>query len=226
METHLHQELDKLKLKLMGMFALVEDVLTKSIRSLLERNMELGQEVIDSDEKVNRMEVELDEICLKLMAREQPVARDLRFVLGVSRMCMDLERIGDQAVNIAERAIMLCNRPPIPFQEPLETLAEKSMEMFMNSVNIFLNRDIEGAVKLCAMDSEVDELYVKLIKRLIDYLACEKQMVERPVHAIMVSKCFERVADLATNIAETVVFIEKGVDIRHACQMDQMRMIS
>ena len=226
METHLHQELDKLRLKLMGMFALVEDVLSKSIRSLLERNMELGQETIDSDEKINRLEVEIDEICLKLMAREQPVAKDLRFVLGVTRMSMDLERIGDQAVNIAERAIMLCNRPPIPFQEPLEELADKAMEMFMNSANILLNRDIEAAVQLCAMDSEVDELYVKLIKRLIDYLATEKQMVERPVHTIMVSKCFERVADLATNIAETVVFIEKGVDIRHAGQMDQLRMIS
>jgi phosphate transport system protein len=226
METHLHHELDKLKLKLMGMFALVEDVLSKSIRSLLERDLELGQEVIDSDERINRMEVEIDGICLRLLAREQPVAKDLRSVLGVSRITMDLERIGDQAVNIAERAIMLCNRPPIPFQEPLETLADKTMEMFMNSVNVFLNRDIEGAVKLCAMDSVVDELYVKLIKRLIDYLATEKQMVERPVHMVMVSKCFERVADLATNIAETVVFIEKGVDIRHACEMDQLRLIS
>lgn len=224
METHLHQELEKLRQKIMKMCALVEEALTKTSKALLARDLDLAQEVIDADFAINTLEVDVDGDCLRLMAREQPVARDLRFVIACSRISKDLERAGDEAVNIAERAIMLSARPPIPFTQPLEELANKSMEMFRESVTAFIHRDSELAVVICGKDSLVDELYVKLIKKLIDYLACEKIMVERPVHAIMISKCFERVADLSTNIAEAVVFIEKGVDIRHSSQIDGLKM--
>lgn len=224
MGTHLHQELEKIRLKIIKMFALVEESLSKTSRALLERNVDLAQEVLDADQAINILEVELDSDCLRLMAREQPVARDLRFVIACSRIGKDLERAGDEAVNIAERAIMLSARPPIPFTQPLEELANKSMEMFRESITAFVHGDSALAVAICGKDNLVDELYVKLIKKLIDYLACEKIMVERPVHAIMISKNFERVADLSTNIAEAVVFIEKGLDIRHSIQFDALKM--
>ncbi|MFP4315638.1 MAG: phosphate signaling complex protein PhoU [Desulfovibrionales bacterium] len=225
-QSHLHQELDKLKLKVMNMFALSEEAMNRSIQSLLTRDEDLAQKVIDNDERINRLEVEIDDVCLKLMAREQPVARDLRFVIGCSRICVELERIGDQAVNIAERAIMLSNRPPIPFNQPIQELADKTVEMYRMAVEAFTNRDVKGAVKVCQTDTQADELYIKLIKNLIDFLSTNTSMVERPVHTIMISKCLERMADLCTNVAEVVVFIERGVDIRHTCEMDQMKLIS
>ena len=217
MESHFHEKLDELRIKVLEMAAYAEKALDKAIKAMIERDSSLAQEVIDEDETINKLECAIDDDSLNILALHQPVARDIRTVVGCMRMIVNLERIGDEAVNIAERALMLNNRPPLPFKPQLEDMAEVTMEMVRSAIKAFKDDDAEMAQMVCDMDVKVNELDLGMIKRLIDFMLKESPAIERSVHTILASRSLERVADLSTNVGESVIFIIKGVDIKHRC---------
>jgi phosphate transport system protein len=218
MESHFHSELEKLKMTLIQMAALSERAIEKATRAFLERDVPLAEEVIGNDKEIDLLEVDVDRQSLKLLALEQPMARDLRFIVGALRIAVDLERVADQAVNIAQRVRFLSTRPPLPRNPVLEELAEASRDMLKKAISAFVNQDVDQAMEVCQMDDRVDDLNVMVLKNLIDYMMNEVPAVERSVQTIIVARCLERTADHATNIAESVTFIVKGLNIKHHCQ--------
>jgi phosphate transport system protein len=187
---------------------------------LLQRNDVLAQEVIGEDKEINRLEVEIEEQILNILALWQPVARDLRFVSGCSRVASDLERIGDQSTNIAERAILLNQKPRLSFMNAVNSLAEVVTDMFRKVITAFSTMDTDLAIQVCHMDSKADELNIKIIRQLIDYMAHESVVVERSVHTILTANALERIGDLSTNIGEEVVFIARGINVKHCDTFD------
>jgi phosphate transport system protein len=212
------QELDDLKLEVLRMAALTEHALTKALRAFFERDSDLAEEVVASDEEIDLLEVDIDKRCLRLLALEQPMARDLRFIIGCMRVCINLERIADQAVNIAERALYLNQRPALPHQPLMERLAATSVDMFKKAVSAFNTGNTQQASEVCRMDDAADELNLKILRHFVDYMVAEVRGVERAVYSIIVSRCLERCGDHATNVAEAVVFIVEGVEIKHYCE--------
>jgi phosphate transport system protein len=220
------QQLDDLKLEVLRMAALTESALAKALQALFERNTDLAEEVVEQDQEIDLLEVEIDRRCLSLLALEQPMARDLRFIIGCMRVCTNLERIADQAVNIAERALYLNQRPALPHQPLVEQLAAISKEMLKKSISSFNNGRASEAAEVCAMDDAADELNVEILRHFIDHMVAEVRAVERAVYSIIVSRCLERCGDLATNVAEAVVFIVEGVDGGCAiCDLDIQELL-
>lgn len=215
--SRFHQELEHLKMEVIRMSVLTERALERAVQALFERNSDIAEEVIEGDQEINLLEVEIDRISLRLLALEQPMASDLRFIIGSIRICVNLERLADQAVNIAERALYLYQRPPLPHQPLMEQLASTSKDMLKMATSAFVNADVEQASQVCRMDDTADDLNVKILRHFIGYMVDEVRSVERAVHTIIISRCLERCADLATNIAESVVFIVEGVNIKHHC---------
>lgn len=220
MNSHLEQELEQIKIRLMNMFALAERALDKSLQALINRDSNLAQEVLEEDKEINNLEVEIEDSCLSTLALSQPVARDLRFVVGCSRIANSLERIGDQATNIAERAMALNSKSEIPVVNNIHTLSDIVHGMLKDVISAFSNLDENLSFQICDNDTQADELNVKIIKKMVDYMACEHVVIERAVHIILISNYLERVGDLATNIAEHIVFIAKGLNVKHSCQFD------
>jgi len=218
MESRFHQEIQQLKMNILQMAALTERALEKSVQALLRRDIQTAQEVIDGDREINLLEVEIDRHCLRLLALDQPMARDLRFIVGSMRICTDLERIADQAVNVAQRAQFLSNRPPLPPNPYMERLSETAIDMYKTVIGAFINENSDQATEVCQMDDTADEYNVKVLKSQLDYMVREVPAVERSVQTIIAARCLERIADGATNIAESVIFINKGVNIKHHCQ--------
>ena len=218
MESRFHQELEELRMMILQMAALTERALQKSIQALLNRNTQLADEVVGGDREINLLEVAVDRQSLRLLALDQPMARDLRFIIGCMRIAVDLERVGDQAVNIAERAQFLSTRPPLPANPAIEQLGEVALDMFKTVLQAFVNDNSDQAREVCQMDDTADELNVRVLKDLLEYMGKDVPAVERSVQTIIAARCLERVADQATNIAESVIFISKGVNIKHHCQ--------
>ena len=219
-KTHLHKELDALKVKLLEMVALTERALHDAIRAYVERDQDLAEEVIAQDSRINALDVEIDNTCLELLARECPVAQDLRFLLGCIRISIDVERIADEAVNIAEHSLTLSNRLPLPFQKDISFMAQKAANMLALSIQSLTAKDPEMALKVRNMDDNVDALHHATIKKIIKFMVSEVPAIERSVYTINIVKRIERIGDLATNIAESVVFIFKGINIRHHSRFD------
>lgn len=217
MESRFHQELEELRMMILQMAALTEKALQKSLQALLTRNTQLADEVINGDQEINLLEVAIDRQSLRLLALDQPMARDLRFIVGCMRIAVDLERVGDQAVNIAERAQFLSTRPPLPANPAMEQLGEVALDMFRTVLHAFVNENSDQAHEVCQMDDTADELNVRILKDLLEYMSKETPAVECSVQTIIAARCLERVADQATNIAESVIFISKGVNIKHHC---------
>jgi len=213
--SRFHKELEQLKMKVLHMAALTEKALEKAFRALFERNSDIAEEVIQEDHAVDSLEVEIDRLILRLLALGQPAGRDLRYIIGCMRISVNLERLGDQAVNVAERALQLNQRPAMAPQPLLEQLAAISMEMFRKSISAFVEGDVDLAMEVCRMDDRADDLNVKILRDSVDYMVSEVRVVERAVLIIIISRCMERVGDHATNICEAAIFIVKGVDIKH-----------
>jgi phosphate transport system protein len=217
-ESRFIKELDQLKMIILEMAALAEKAMDKAVRAFFERDMELAEEVIKGDQEINLLEVEADRQSLRLLALDQPLARDLRFIVGCMRISVDLERIADLAAGIARRAIFLSSRPPLPYNPALEQLAETAMDMLRTVIDAFVKQSVERARDVCQMDDTADELNVAVLKSLLDYMVKEVPAVERSVQTIITARYLERVADQVTNIAESVVFIVQGVNIKHHCE--------
>lgn len=217
---HFLEELDKLNMKVMQMVVQTEQALSKSVNAFSRMDADMAQEVVDNDKKINELEVIVYDLCMRLLALEQPVAKDLRFVLGCMRMCQDLERIGDESANISDSTIYLSLNPPLEFFDKILLMGQKSYDMLQEAIIAFSTPDIDKAVDVCRMDFEVDELNSAVLKEIIKYMSEQSQSIEPCVQSINVARRFERIADMATNIAETSVFIVKGVNLKNTCQFD------
>ncbi|MCL5406497.1 MAG: phosphate signaling complex protein PhoU [Deltaproteobacteria bacterium] len=218
METRFNSGLEELQMIILQMAARAEKALEKSTRALLERNDDLAREVLNEDREIDLLELEVDRHSLKLLALGQPMARDLRFIVGTMRIAVELERIGDQAANIARRALSLNSRPPLPRNSAMEELADTALDMLRTVISSFVNQDAEIATDVCKMDDVADELHYRILKDALAYMANEAPAIERSVQTIIATKSLERAADQTTNIAESVIFIVKGVNIKHHCQ--------
>jgi phosphate transport system protein len=215
---HFDRELGNLKQDLLRMAALAETAVGKSVESVTNRDSDRAREVIIDDITLNRMELAIEEQAFKLLALRQPVATDLRLTVAAMRIATELERIGDQAVNIAERALELNSRPPLELPIDIKLMANLALGMVRTSIDAFVNQDPKLALQVCQRDVEVDILDDEYIQKLLDSMIKESRWVTRLHHFIIVVRNLERIADLATNIAEDIVFIVEGRVIKHRCE--------
>ncbi|HEY7412251.1 MAG TPA: phosphate signaling complex protein PhoU [Vicinamibacteria bacterium] len=212
---HFEHELQALKSRLLSMAGLVEDRVHRAMQALMERRPELAEAVIASDQEVNELQIELDDRCLKLLALQQPIASDLRLITAAMKINADLERIGDQAVNIAENAAKILAAPPLKPLIDLPRMAEIAQAMTRDSLDAFVRRDSALARAVLSRDDEVDQLKDQIFRVLLTYMMADPGTIERALSLILVSRNLERVADHATNIAEDVIFLVEAKDVRH-----------
>ena len=218
MARQFDQELDELRKTLLRMATMAETAVGKSILSVTNRNSDLAREVITDDITLNRMELAIEEQAFRLLALRQPLATDLRLTVAAMRIATELERIGDQAVNIAERALELNSRPPLQLPFDIKIMADMALGMVRTSIDAFVQQDPKLAIKVCQRDVEVDLLDDEYIQKILDCMIKESRWVVRLHHFIIVTRNLERIADLATNIAENIVFIVEGRVIKHQCE--------
>ena len=215
MPRHFHEELEALKQTLLAMGGLVEDQIRRVMKALLERDDVMAQEVIERDRQVNTYDVEVDEQCVSLLALYQPAAGDLRFITTAMKIVTDLERIGDQAVNIAQRVLELNREPQLKPYIDLPRMAEQAQRMVKESLDAFVARDTALARQVCGEDSEVDLLKEQIFRELLTFMMEDPRTIPRAIRLILISRFMERVADHATNIAEMVVYLVEGQMVRH-----------
>jgi phosphate transport system protein len=211
----LEEEINKLKKMLFEMATSVEEMIAKSVKALEENNMILAEEVIKSDQSVNEMEVDIDNQCIRILALYHPEAEDLRTVTMIMKINNDLERIGDHAVNIAEMTQYLADKPPVKPLIDIPKMAEKAIEMLQESLDSFVNKDAELAIEVCKKDDEVDALEPQIVRELITYMISDPETIDRALTLILIARGLERVADLATNIAEDTYYISSGKILKH-----------
>ena len=215
MTIHLSRDMQRLKESLLTMGGEVENLLEKAGLALLGRREDLAREVLVSDERIDSTELEIEEECLKVLALHQPVASDLRFLVAVLKVNNDLERVGDLSSNIAERALSLCRLPPLGEEGRLPELVDQAQEMLRLALEALVSRDTTLARKVLKMDDQADALNKETIRRLRDRMKKDPDGMDAALDLLSSSKYLERVGDMATNIAEDVVFLVEGVLIRH-----------
>ena len=215
MERHFHEELQKLKETLLIMASAVETSISKAIDALVERNSPLAEEVIQMDKKINNLEVSIDEQCLKLLATQQPMAIDLRFITSAMKINNDLERMGDHSVNIAELVKILNEQELLKPLIDIPRMANLAQMMVKDSLDSFINGNVEQAQSVCIRDDEVDKLDDQLFRELLTYMMNDTQTIARALDLVLISKNLERIADLSTNIAEEVIFIYRAKMVKH-----------
>lgn len=208
-------QLRQLRDKLLLMAGHVESMISSSIKALVDRDVDLAQRTISIDHKVNQSEMEADELCLLILAKRQPMASDLRFITLALKMVTDLERIGDLAVNICERAVQLSSEPPLRNHDDIQRTADLVQSMVRDAIDAFVQGDSEKAQAVIARDTQVDELYHQVFRDILGLMLKDSTTIERGIHMQSVAKWLERIADHSTNLAELVVFMVNGQDIRH-----------
>ncbi len=214
-DRHYEEELRKLQAKILEMGGLVEKQIQDAVTSLVERNSDLARQVIERDHVVNRLDVETDELCIRLLALHQPAARDLRFITTGLKITTDLERAGDMAENICERALELNEEPPLKPYIDIPRMADFAGKMLQDALDAFVREDTDLALNVCQRDDFIDSLTAQIFRELLAYMAEHPDSVGRATRILFVAKYLERVADHATNIAEMVVYMVRGKSIRH-----------
>jgi phosphate transport system protein len=215
MSKHLHRELETIKKKILSLGALVEERVRMAAAAVAALDTETARKIIDADWEIDDMEVEIEEECLKILALHQPVAVDLRFLVATIKINNDLERIGDEAVNIAERVMILAKRPPLEFVFDYGPMAEKTQTMLEMSLDALVNLDLDRAFKVMTMDDEVDEIQKLAYDRIKQAIKRLPERVGFLVNLLLISRHLERLADHSTNIAEEVVYLVEGEIVRH-----------
>ena len=215
MAKHLQRDLGELKKELLASGSLVEEAVNHSIEALVNRRINLAEMVIEGDCQINQKENQIEEECLKILALHQPVAADLRFIISVLKVNNDLERIGDLAVNIAERAVYLSAHEPLKATLNFPRMADGARKMVRKSLDALIGMDANLARIVLTMDDEIDDLNREMYTTLQDLMHQSPECFERAVQTLSVSRYLERIADLSTNIAEDVVFMVEGELIRH-----------
>jgi phosphate transport system protein len=212
---HFESELQALKNQLLRMGAMVEERVHRSVRALVDRREEEAEAVIAADREVNELQIDIDDRCLRLLATQTPLAVDLRLITSAMKINADLERIGDQAVNIAENVLKLL---PYALLKPLidiPRMAELAQRMTRDSLDAFVRKDVELARDVLRRDDEVDELKDQVFRELLTYMMADPGTIQRALALILISRHLERIADHATNIAEDVIFLVEAKDVRH-----------
>jgi phosphate transport system protein len=212
---HFEGELQVLKQRLLTMGALVEDRANRAVRSLIDRRVDEADRVISSDQEVNDLQIEIDDRCLKLLALQQPAASDLRLITAAIKINDDLERIGDQAVNIAQNVIKVLPQPPLKPLIDIPRMAEIAQAMTRDALDAFVRRDPDLARRVLKRDDEVDDLKDQVFRELLTYMMADPGTIQRALALILISRNIERIADHATNIAEDVIFLVEARDVRH-----------
>jgi phosphate transport system protein len=215
MQRHFDQELQDLKEKILRMGGLVEEQVQGALRALTERDSDLARKIIANDRQVNTLDVEVDEECLRLLALQQPAARDLRFITTAMKISTELERISDLAENICERTIELNEEPQLKPYIDIPRMANWSLRMVKESLDAFVNHDAGLARKVCTDDDFVDDLTHQLFRELLSFMLENPQTITRAIRITFIAKYLERIADHATNVAELVVYMVEGKIIRH-----------
>jgi phosphate transport system protein len=208
-------DLRDLREKLLAMGAKVEALIADSMRALTDRDSPLAERVIQADKEVNRLEVEIDETCRRILALRQPAASDLRLITTALKIVTDLERIGDLAVNIAERAKDLNEAPPLKPYVDTPRLAELAQQQVKRALDAFVSSDVAKAEVVLKEDEHLDVLYLKIFNELLSYMMEDSKNIRRATALMFIAKHLERIGDHATNVAEMVVYMVRGTDIRH-----------
>lgn len=218
MPKHLEREVENLKKQILALSARVEDNVYRAVQALSERNSAVAEEVIKSDIGIDETEVAIEEECLKVLALHQPVAIDLRFIIAILKINNDLERMGDLAVNIAERAMFLATRerPDIPIDLPL--MAEKTKAMMKKSLDALMKQDAKLAYEVLETDDEIDAMNRDMYAKIQEAIRRKPEQLESLIHLLSCSRHLERIADHATNIAEDVIYMIDGVIVRHRAE--------
>ncbi len=212
---HFVEELDYLRSRLLEMSALVEDSVFRSILCLTDKEPQQAQRVLQNESEINRMEIEIDDLATRLLALQQPMATDLRLLTSAIKINNDLERMGDLAVNIVERSLSLINEPLMKPLIDIPAMASRVQSMIRKSLDSFVKRDPELARTVLISDDAVDELRDAIYEEVISYMERDPKTVRQGINLIFVARNLERLADHATNIAEDVLFLIQGVDVRH-----------
>lgn len=215
MTIQLKKEIDKLKQEILKLGAEVESAVRLAVKSLLERDSALAKKVIDHDVDIDSLEVEIEEDCLKTLALHQPVAIDLRFIVAILKINNDLERIGDLAVNIAERQVIISKKRETEFPTGLEEMSEKAQVMLRKSLESLINMDSKTARDIMLMDDELDELNSRIYDRVKDAIRKKPENLTSMVLFLTIARNLERIGDQATNICEDVIYMVEGNIVRH-----------
>jgi phosphate transport system protein len=218
MTVHMQREIENLKKLVLTLGAEVEEHVHKAVQALQSRDKALAQRMIAADAEVDKSEVYLEEECLKILALYQPVAIDLRFVIAVLKINNDLERIGDLAVNIAERAQYLASQEPVEIPFDFVGMAEKTKLMLKRSLDALVNMDSREAWEVCAMDDEVDAINREMYEQVQEGIRRRPDQMHSLIHCLSTSRHLERIADHATNIAEDVIYMVAGAIVRHKAE--------
>ncbi len=215
MERIFDIELKELKDKLLYMSQIAEKMIEISLCGLVERDKELAAQIFEHEQEVNKLHIEVDELCIRLLALRQPIAADLRFITAAMKINSELERIGDQSVNIAENTAIYLDHPPLKPLIDLPRMAQITKEMVIDSITSLVNEDVVLAHSILKRDDEVDDLRNQIFRELLTYMLSDAATIHRALCLILISRNIERIADHATNICEDVVFMTLGKDIRH-----------
>ncbi|MFW6152086.1 MAG: phosphate signaling complex protein PhoU [Verrucomicrobiota bacterium] len=217
MTMHFFKEVDGLKKQVLSLCAMVEENLNKAVRSIEEQDADLAMQVIEADSRIDEREVEVEEESLKILALHQPVAIDLRFIIAVLKINNDLERIGDLAVNIAERSVHLCNRSRLSIPVDFEGMTEKVRNMLKKSIDALVNMDADLAREVCKADDEVDEINRQIHDMVIKHMeqSDSAEEIDSLMQLLSVARQLERIADHATNIGEDLIYTIEARIIRH-----------
>ena len=223
MERHFDEQLQALKNHLMKMSAMAEVMIADAVKSVVERDAHAIPPVYEREELVNRMEMEIDESCLTLIALHQPAAGDLRFIMGAVKTNAELERLADESVNIVQKAEHLLNAPQLKPFEIIPEMAAIARGMVRDSLHAFVNRNVDLAREVLLRDDRLDELKAKIGDVLTAYMTKDPAAVPRALDLLLISRYLERIGDHATTIAEVTIFVVEGLDVRH--HADQKRLV-
>ncbi len=213
---HFHDQLEVLKQRLLDMSDLSESFVELAVDALFRLDAEKAEAVITGDRDVDALEIEVEQLAISLLALQQPMARDLRFLIAAIKISADLERVGDHAVNIAQSARRLANMPHRVYPDPqIEMMARSARKMLSESLDAFIRADGALARAVCAADDQVDALHSSLFRTMLTHMAEDPKLISASLELLLVSRNLERVADLATNIAEDAVYLAEGKQIKH-----------
>ena len=215
MAKHLQREIENLKKKLLQLSSIVEESVMRAVRSVEKKDEAMARLLMAEDQLIDSMEIEVEEDCLKVLALHQPVAVDLRFIIAVLKINNDLERIGDLAVNIAERSVALAGQPDFEFTSNFREMCEKAVRMLKKCIDSFIALDAKSALEVCASDDEIDALYREMFDKIKAGIRRDPDKLEEFMQVMSISRHLERIADHATNIAEDVIYMIEGDIIRH-----------
>jgi phosphate transport system protein len=219
---HFHAQLAMLKQRLLDMSARAEELVDIAVEALLSRDQDKADAVIQGDRDVDQRELEVERLAIELLALQQPMARDLRFIISAIKISSDLERVGDHAVNIAQSALrIMALRSPLMIDPAIEDMARRARRMLSDALDAFVRADGALGREVCKSDDQVDALHDSVFRILLTHMMADPKTINPSLELLLVSRNLERVADLATNIAEDAVFLAEGKQIKHRAEMDE-----